>query len=93
MLESGSLPSAVMYKLGISSRTVRDLKSQGAALLEEAEKKTPHNLFNPKVPLRREGQSMTERYEEGGGSLRRTREIVQNSGNTNCYQRACSSYS
>ncbi len=43
MLESGSLPSAVMYKFGISFRTVRDLKSQGAALLEEAEKNA-HNL-------------------------------------------------
>ncbi len=32
-----------MYKFGISSLTVRDLKSQGAALLEEAEKNT-HNL-------------------------------------------------
>ncbi len=43
MLESGSLPSAVMYKFGISSRTVGDLKSQGAALLERAEKNA-HNL-------------------------------------------------
>ncbi len=32
-----------MYKFGISSRTVSDLKSQGAALLEEAEKNA-HNL-------------------------------------------------
>ncbi len=52
MLESGSLPSAVMYKFGISSRTVRDLKSQGAALLEEAEKNA-HNLQSKSL---REGQ-------------------------------------
>ncbi len=38
MLESGILPSAVMYKFGISSRSNRDLKSHGAALLEEEEK-------------------------------------------------------
>ncbi len=38
MLESGSLPSVVMYKFGISSRSIGDLRSQGAALLEEAEK-------------------------------------------------------
>ncbi len=38
MLEGGSLPSAVMYKFGVSSRFVTKLKSEGAALLEEAEK-------------------------------------------------------
>ncbi len=38
MLQSGSLPSAIMYKIGVSSRFVTKLKSEGAALLEEAEK-------------------------------------------------------
>ncbi len=38
MLQSGSLPSAIMYKFGVSSRFVTKLKSEGAALLEEAEK-------------------------------------------------------
>ncbi len=64
MLESGSLPSAVMYKFGISSRTVRDLKSQGAALLEEAEK-TPI-IFN----LSPCAEASTRDRREGG-SLRR----------------------
>ncbi len=38
MLHSDSLPSAIMYKFGVSSRFVTKLKSEGAALLEEAEK-------------------------------------------------------
>ncbi len=43
MLESGNLPSAVMYKFGISFRSDRSLKSQRAALFKEAEK-TAHYL-------------------------------------------------
>ncbi len=38
MLESGSLPSAIMYKFGASSRLVTKLKREGAAMLKEAEK-------------------------------------------------------
>ncbi len=48
MLQSGSLPSAIMYKFGVSSRFVTKLKSEGAALLEEAEKNC-HSLQS-KVP-------------------------------------------
>ncbi len=38
MLKSGSLPSDVMYKFGVSSRFVAKLKSKDAAMLEETEK-------------------------------------------------------
>ncbi len=48
MLQSGSFPSAIMYKFGVSSRFVTKLKSEGAALLEEAEK-NGHSLQS-KVP-------------------------------------------
>ncbi len=38
MLESRSLSSAVMYKFGMFSRSIRDLKSRGAGLIEEEDK-------------------------------------------------------
>ncbi len=57
MLESGSLPSAVMHKFGVSSRFVTKMKSEGAALLEEDEK---NGHYLQSKSLRRGQYSETE---------------------------------
>lgn len=69
MLESGNVPSALTYKFGISSRSIRDFKSQGSALFEEA-RITPI-IFNLSPCAEANIQRFKRRL-----LLRRTREIL-----------------